>query len=196
MLDNYSWTFDDDGNNQTLRCGFTFVFKSVSGFPRWAYNGKKRREIGDLELVLLEAVREHVESSAVDTTTGETVRRAMQTFNDTFHPVRFGFFEFQGSDPDRVVKEYGLIALDEKSYVMQYLYAVKEYVGYRGFANSRMDGSMLGTRDMITPDMRFIFPEKWGEHYVGQYNISPPQEVIDAALKWCQNQVRLSNGAN
>lgn len=105
--------------------------------------------------------------------------------------MRFGFFDFMGVDPDRVVSEYGEIDPRHKEAVVMYLAAAKQHQRYRGMASSRMDGSMLGSADMITCDGEFVFPERWGEHYVQKYNISPPQEVVEVALEWWEHNKKV-----
>lgn len=72
----------------------------------------------------------------------------------------------------------------EKDIILEYMSNATEEAAYMGLADSRMDGSMLGSRDMRTPDGKWIFPEQWDTHYVDKYNICPPREFVDDAIKW------------
>jgi hypothetical protein len=76
------------------------------------------------------------------------------------------------------------MTLEEKEIILEYMSTATEKDCYMGRANSRMDGSMLGSCDMITPDDKWIFPEKWDTHYVDKYNICPPREFVEDAIKW------------
>jgi hypothetical protein len=84
-----------------------------------------------------------------------------------------------------VKKEYpDLMNQQEKDIILEYMSNATEEAAYKGWADSRMDGTMLGSRDMRTPDGKWIFPEQWDTHYVDKYNICPSREFIEDAIKW------------
>jgi len=111
----------------------------------------------------------------------------MPSFNSGYPEDQptMGFFMWGGVDPDRVKKEYpDLMNQQEKDIILEYMSNATEEDAYKGLADSRMDGSILGSRDMRTPDGKWIFPEQWDTHYVDKYNICPPREFVEDAVKW------------
>ena len=54
---------------------------------------------------------------------------------------------------------------------------------YRGFAGCRVCGTTLGTMDMVTPDRKWRFPEKW-QHYIQAHGVRPPEAFVEDALRW------------
>jgi hypothetical protein len=106
---------------------------------------------------------------------------------DSSQPT-IGFFMWDECNAERVKQEYpDTMAPDEKEIILEYMSKSTEETSYMGWANSRIDGTMLGSRDMRTPDGKWIFPEKWDTHYVETYNICPPREFVEDALKWKMN---------
>ena len=97
-----------------------------------------------------------------------------------------GFFNWDGCDIERVKRDYpGKMTEEEKQIVLKYMKASTEEAAYMGFAMSRIEkDKILGTKDMKTPDGKWIFPEQWDSHYVEKYDIAPPRDFIDDALKW------------
>ena len=62
-----------------------------------------------------------------------------------------------------------------------------------GYASCRLCGGvnprtkkfegLLGTSDMLTPDEKWVFPEKW-QHYIIEYGVRPfPEKFIEDAIK-------------
>ena len=106
---------------------------------------------------------------------------------DSSQPT-MGFFMWDGCNVERVKQEYhDTMTSEEKQIILEYMNNSTEEEAYMGRANSRIDGTILGNRDMRTPDGKWIFPEKWDTHYVDKYNICPPREFVDDAIKWKMN---------
>jgi len=103
----------------------------------------------------------------------------------------FGYFDFDYVSSEMVKNLYpDVMTKEEKQSILKYMSSSKSLTGYMGFAMSRMEENvMLGTHDMITPDNKWVFPEKWDSHYVDKHNIAPIRKFIDDALKWNKNNV-------
>ena len=71
----------------------------------------------------------------------------------------------------------------EMSAVMVYMADSMRAVGYMGFSACRMCGERAGTYDMMTPDYKWRFPEKW-QHYITAHGFKPPAEFIHDAMVW------------
>lgn len=71
---------------------------------------------------------------------------------------------------------------------IKYLQAGHKHKGYKGWANCRLCGIRLGTYDMITPDRKWIFPERY-DHYLIGHKIKPNklQFIIDA-VNWTKRR--------
>jgi hypothetical protein len=96
-----------------------------------------------------------------------------------------GFFYWDGSDIIRVKAEYpDTMTPEEKEVVLDYMSNSTEETSYMGKSTSRIDGTFLGSRDMRSPDGKWIFPEQWDTHYVEKHDIAPTREFIEDALKW------------
>jgi len=100
-----------------------------------------------------------------------------------------GFFNWRGSDFERVKKEYpDSMTPEEKRIILDYMNNSLIETSYMGMSTSRIDESFLGSSDMRTPDGKWIFPEQWDKHYVNKYNICPPREFVEDAIKWNGHQ--------
>ena len=100
-----------------------------------------------------------------------------------------GFFNWSGSDFERVKKEYpDSMTPEEKQIILDYMNNSLRETSYMGMSTSRIDESFLGSSDMRTPDGKWIFPEQWDKHYVDKYNICPPREFVEDAIKWNGHQ--------
>jgi hypothetical protein len=75
------------------------------------------------------------------------------------------------------------ITSHEYEAIMTYIEESKIYIAYLGWASCRGCGKELGCCDMITPDKKFIFPEKY-EHYISIHQIRPPDDFINMAVQW------------
>lgn len=98
---------------------------------------------------------------------------------------RMGYFHFEGVNPSRCQRFYGGTMTDrERRAVLAYMNEGVLHEQYMGFATSRMDGSILGTRCMKTPDEKWRFPEEWNTHYIMEHGLRPSRDFIDDALMW------------
>jgi len=67
--------------------------------------------------------------------------------------------------------------------IVSYMEASTAHAQCLGFANCRICNVRLGTADMITPDGKWIFPER-REHYVLAHGVRPDDDFVADALAW------------
>ena len=59
---------------------------------------------------------------------------------------------------------------------------------YKGFAKCQLCGIRLGTKDMITSDGKWIFPEEY-DHYLIKHKVKPDRaQFIKDAINWAAKQ--------
>lgn len=75
-----------------------------------------------------------------------------------------------------------------RAHVLHYMASSRVWERYMGWAECRLCGAHLGSADMITPDGRWVFPEKW-EHYIIAHGVAPtdPDFSVDA-VAWSRRQ--------
>ena len=66
---------------------------------------------------------------------------------------------------------------------LKYIEDSKITSSYMGWANCRVCGIELGSSDMVTPDDKWIFPEKY-EHYLIEHHVQPIEEFILDAVAY------------
>jgi len=69
---------------------------------------------------------------------------------------------------------------------ISYMKAGLPYNPQRGYAYCRLCRARLGSSDMLGPDGKWVYPERW-EHYIEKHSVKPDEEefVRDAArLFW------------
>jgi hypothetical protein len=101
-------------------------------------------------------------------------------------PFKVGFWKtslaeecLNCADPDwKTTHEF------EYKAVLAYLDFGMDEKSYKGSAKCRICGAKLGSSDMLTPDMKWRFPEKF-QHYITKHDVVPPSEpFIDSAVRW------------
>lgn len=106
------------------------------------------------------------------------------------HLPMMGYWETHHMDsPDakcqEVVKAVAPMTEPEVKALVAYMEAGEFCTQYRGSAGCRICGTTLGTVDMVTPDKKWRFPEKW-EHYIEAHGVRPPEAFVQDALTWHQ----------
>lgn len=96
--------------------------------------------------------------------------------------------ENQEARKKEAMDKVAFMTYSEKTACLEYIEASKSFEEYRGFAGCRICGATLGTRDMITPDNKFVFPEKW-EHYIIEHGVRPDDEFIRSAISWISGSI-------
>jgi hypothetical protein len=94
-------------------------------------------------------------------------------------------FWADGQDVSKLIVP-GWNETDEAKKVLRYIENSHKIESYRGEATDRIDKTTeLGNSDMLTPDFKWIFPEKH-EHYINKYSVRiDNEEFIKDALIWC-----------
>ena len=82
-----------------------------------------------------------------------------------------------------VMRKVGIMTQEELTACTEYMAAAKNCAAYMGSANCRLCGCGLGSCDMLTPDEKWLFPEKW-EHYIMIHGVRPDEEFIQDAMAW------------
>lgn len=72
---------------------------------------------------------------------------------------------------------------EEVDACVRYMGYASRCAAYMGHANCRLCGEELGSCDMLTPDKKWVFPEKW-EHYIVLHQVRPDEQFIRDALSW------------
>jgi len=81
----------------------------------------------------------------------------------------------------------GFISDEAKNKILKYISRSAVLVSYKGSADCRLCGICLGSRDMISQDGKWQFPEKY-EHYIEEHNVVPSLDFIIDALKLINHQ--------
>jgi hypothetical protein len=83
----------------------------------------------------------------------------------------------------------GIMTQEQIDACMVYMGAAMKCAAYLGFASCRLCGEMLGTCDMLTPNKKWIFPEKW-QHYILLHGVKPDAQFIRDAVSWAEGLKR------
>ena len=100
--------------------------------------------------------------------------------------IKIGFWKNNaGTEEGRneVNSFHGSMDDAETKCIIKYIEASEKGMGYMGWASCRACGDRLGSRDMSTPDGKFMFPQGY-EHYILKHYVRPPEEFIRAATEW------------
>lgn len=97
---------------------------------------------------------------------------------------KIGYWQ-DGEDLKQYIVE-GWNETNEAKCVLRYIENSTGIEAYCGLATDRIDGcTMMGSLDMLTPDFKWNFPEKY-DHYIKKYSLKPKdEEFIADAVKWC-----------
>jgi len=96
-------------------------------------------------------------------------------------PQKMGFWETHNQEE---ILQYEGISPSDYYLVLHYMCAAKPIDHYFGRACCRICGVKLGCADMLTPDGKWIFPEKW-QHYVIVHKLHPTEVAfISDAHTW------------
>lgn len=82
-----------------------------------------------------------------------------------------------------VERRIGVMSQREIHACPSYMNHAKACQACMGHANCRLCDRELGCKDMLTPDEKWIFPEKW-DHYITVHGVKPDEEFIRDALEW------------
>lgn len=82
-----------------------------------------------------------------------------------------------------VKSKIGSMTSEEKESVLDYMKNSIRCESYMGDARCRLCDVWLGSKDMITPDCKWVYPEKW-EHYITSHSIKPDETFIKDAMIW------------
>jgi hypothetical protein len=82
-----------------------------------------------------------------------------------------------------VKSKIGSMTSEQKESVLDYMKNSIPCESYMGYASCRLCDLILGSRDMITPDGKWVFPEKW-DHYITGHSIKPEITFIKDAMIW------------
>ena len=102
-----------------------------------------------------------------------------------FSCQKMGYWETERSDFSarraEVLAHCQPLATDERTSVLAYMDAADVGISWRGSATCRLCSARLGSRCMVTPDLKWRFPEGW-QHYILKHDLRPtdPAFVLDA----------------
>jgi len=103
-------------------------------------------------------------------------------------PRQMGFWKTD--DPNEVLARQIPMSDQELGACLRYMMFARIRQEWRGYANCRFPlcggkngWTTLGSRDMITPDGKWVFPEKW-DHYITEHGIRPDDDFVKDALAW------------
>ena len=82
-----------------------------------------------------------------------------------------------------VVAKRGIMTQSQTDACVLYMGGAAKCAYYLGFASCRLCGVQLGVSDMLTPDKKWIFPEKW-QHYILKHGVKPDEAFIKDAVAW------------
>jgi hypothetical protein len=112
-------------------------------------------------------------------------------------PKRMGFWKLDSWDSEdaedardaEVREKCGIMTDRETVACLAYMEAASTTASYMGWATCRVKdcGTQLGTSDMLTPDGRWVFPERW-DHYILAHGVRPDEAFIQDALVWKQDR--------
>lgn len=104
--------------------------------------------------------------------------------------LKVGFWkEGPGGYEEDVKFLRGDLTFKEKEAVLAYIAASTKHAQYKGWASCRECKMRLGDSDMLTPDKKYLFPERY-EHYICDHRVLPPEGFRRSAMKWYKKKTR------